>query len=104
MLEEFDITIPYAPVSGIRSLCIIIAIAFAEGLILILLDIYNALQNNILYNPTERVYLNLPCICMHWYKRNFPKYPLSSRNQKELCIQSIKPIQVTKPDGKLCRD
>ena len=38
---------------------------------------------------------------MDWYKRKWPKHPLASINQKELCIHAIKSIQGTKYDGKL---
>ena len=47
MLEEGEFTVSYAPVAGIRSLRIIIEISSAEGLIILVLDIYNAIQNNI---------------------------------------------------------
>ena len=52
MLEGVNFIVSYAPVAGIRSLHIIIAIAYAEGLILFVLDISNAFQNTILPNPT----------------------------------------------------
>ena len=48
--------------ADIRLLLIIIAILFAEGLILFVLDIFNAFQNTILPNPAERVYFSLPYI------------------------------------------
>ena len=51
MLEGVDFTVSYAPVTGIRPLFIIISIASAEGLIMFVLDISNAFQNNILSNP-----------------------------------------------------
>ena len=35
MIEVVEFTVSYAPVAGIRSLCIIIAISYAEGLILL---------------------------------------------------------------------
>ena len=101
MLEGFYLTVSYAPVSGISSLSIIISIAYAEGIVLFFLNISNAFQNKILPNPAERVYLRLPYIYLEWYKRKYPKIPLASSNQRELCIQAIKSIQGTKPAGKL---
>ena len=68
------------------------------------LDISNAFQNTILPNPAEGVYLSLPYLYLDWYKIKWIKHPLSSRNQKELCTQTIKPIQRKKPDGKLWYD
>ena len=52
----------------ILSLHIIMAIASAEGLIIFVLDISNAFQNNILPNPEEIVYPSLPYIYLDLYK------------------------------------
>ena len=73
MIEGVDFTVSYSPVSVIRSLNIIIAIASAEVLIIFVLDISNALKNNILPNPAEIVYLRLPYIYLDFYKRKWPK-------------------------------
>ena len=51
MIEGFDFTVSYEPVAGIHSLRIIKIISSAEGLILFVLDIFNAFRNNILSNP-----------------------------------------------------
>ena len=96
MIEGVWFAVSYAPVSGISYLCIIIAIASAEGISIFVLDISNTFQNTILPNPVEIVYLRSPYIYLDWYKRR-PKHPLASRNQKELCIQAIKSILGTKP-------
>ena len=90
MLEVVDFTFSYAPADGIRFPHIIIEISSTEGLIIFFLDISNVFQNAILPNPAERIYLSLPYLYLDWYKINFPKHPLASRNQKELCIQAIK--------------
>ena len=58
MLEVVDFTVLYAPVDDILCLHIIIAIAYAEGLIILVLDIYNDFQNTILPNPANRVYIS----------------------------------------------
>ena len=50
MLEGADFTVSYEPVSGIRSLSIIIAISSAEGFVLFVLDISNAFQNTVYPN------------------------------------------------------
>ena len=76
MLEGVDFT-----VTGNNSLCIIIAIASAEGLIIFVLDISNAFQNTILPNTVEQVYLSLSHRYLEWLKK-WPKHQLSSRNQK----------------------
>ena len=60
MIEGVEFTVSYEPVAGIRSLCIITAIASAEGLILFVLDISNAFQNTSLPNPAEIVYFSSP--------------------------------------------
>ena len=90
MLEGVDFNVSYAHMADIRFLCIIIAIASAEGPILFVLDISNEFHNNILPNPAERVYISLPYIYLDWYKIKYPKHTLASSKQKELCIQAIK--------------
>ena len=66
MIEGVDFTVSYSPVAGIRSLRIIIGIASSEGLIIFVLDIFNAFQNTILTNLKERVYLCSPYLYMYW--------------------------------------
>ena len=60
MLEKVYFTESYAPVAGICPLCIITAIEYAEGLIILVSDISNAFKNTILPQPAERVYLSSP--------------------------------------------
>ena len=73
MLEVVYLIVSYAPVDGICHLCIIIAIAFAEGLIIFFLGISNSFQNTISSKLLEIVYLRLPYLYLDWYKRKFPK-------------------------------
>ena len=47
MLEVVDFTLSYAPADGIRSPCVIMEIASTEGLIIFVLDIFNAFKNAI---------------------------------------------------------
>ena len=73
ILEGVEFTVSYAPVAGILSLHIITAIAFAEGLVIFVLDISNNFHNTILPNPAETFYLSLPYIYMDLYKIKRPK-------------------------------
>ena len=82
MLEIVDFTISYASVAIIKSLRIIILIASAELLIMFILDIYNAFQNNILPYSKERDYHSLPRFYLEWLKIKRPKYILASINPK----------------------
>ena len=68
IIEGFDFNSSYAHVAGILSLCIIIEIAYTEGLVIFVLYIYNAFQNNILPYSSEIVYLILPYLYLDWYK------------------------------------
>ena len=81
ILWGVELTVSYAHVAGILSLYIIIAISFAECLIIFVLDISNAFQNTISPNSTEIVYLSLPYIYLYSYKRKFPKHPWALSNQ-----------------------
>ena len=53
MLEGFDFTVSYVPVAGIQSLFIIISVSYSEVLIIFVLEISNAIKNNISPNPEE---------------------------------------------------
>ena len=105
-IEKVYLKVSYAPVGSIKFLQNIIPIESAEGAITFILDISNAYQNNIipsprsaydpkikciqnyiLPNPEEIVYLSLPCIHLEWFKIKWPKYPLVKNNTKEPCIQ-----------------
>ena len=90
--------------AGIRSLCIIIAIDSASGLIIFVLDIYNAFHNTILPNPSKIVYLSLPYLYLERYKIKWPKHSLASGNHNKLCMQAINSIQGTKLAGKFWYD
>ena len=58
VLEGIYFAVSYAPVAGIISLSIIIAIVSTEFPIIFVLDISNDFQNNILPNLSERFYLS----------------------------------------------
>ena len=83
ILEGDEFTVSYAPVSGICPLRIIIAIAYAEGLVIFVLDIYNAFYNTMLADPAEKVYLRLPYLYMDWLKKTS-----ISLNKSEVIIHS----------------
>ena len=57
MIEGVDFTVSYAPMDVTLSLRISIALSSVEGVIIFVLDMYNAFQNTIVPKPTERVYL-----------------------------------------------
>ena len=82
MLEGFDFTVSYAPVTGILSLHIITAIESIEGLVLFVLYTSNAFHNTILPHPSETFYLILPHLYLECYKVKCPNHPPASINQK----------------------
>ena len=59
MIKGFDITVSYETVSGIVSLFIINEIQSTEGLIIFILDIFNAFQNTIWICTEEMDFLSL---------------------------------------------
>ena len=84
MILRVDFTISYAPVTGIRPLCIIIAIAYAEGLIIFILITSNAFKNTILPNPEESFYLSITHLKQELLKRKYQRHPLASIKPKQL--------------------
>ena len=73
IIEGVPFTVSYLPVTGTQSLCIIIEISYIEVLITFYSDIFNAFQNTILTNPSERVYISLLHIYLEWFKIKRPK-------------------------------
>ena len=54
MQEGIDFFISYAPVADITSIHILLAIAAANNnMVIYIIDITNAFQNNIITNPNE---------------------------------------------------
>ena len=93
MIEVINLTVSYAPVSSIKSLCLTILFQSAERLLIFILEISCTLQNTILPYPKERFYLSLPHIYLEWFKIKCLKNPFASINSIELCMQAIKSIQ-----------
>ena len=98
MLEGVDFTVSYVSVLGIISLCKLITIDSAEGLILYLLDIYSAFQNIIITDPQERVFPSLPHLYLESVNRKYPNHPLSSRNFKNFTFNPSNQLRKKKPD------
>ena len=78
MIEWVDFSVSYVSVAIIKPLRIIVALVSSELLIILILDISNALQNTILPNPEERFYLSLPHLYLEWLKIKLTKHPLVS--------------------------
>ena len=62
MIEGIDLKFSCAPVEGIKYLRNIIKIESSEGVIIFILDIFNAFQNSILTELKERFNPSLPHI------------------------------------------
>jgi hypothetical protein len=60
------------------------------------LDISNAFQNSIIFDPLERVYITLPPFYLEWFTAKWPDYVLPSTLPKDLVLQCLKSIQGTK--------
>ncbi len=59
------------------------------------LDISNAFQNSVIFDPEERVYLSLPPFYLDWFHRQWPDYKLPSLDPSKLALQCLKSIQGT---------
>jgi len=98
----------YSPAGSIDSIRMLLSLAASKRWILNVLDISNAFQTSITFDPNERTYLSLPPFYLEWFRSQWPDYRLPSTNTKDLVIQCLRAIQGTKDAGNrwyllLCR-
>jgi hypothetical protein len=64
-----------------------------------LLDISNAFQNSVVFDPSECTYITLPQFYLTWFTSKWPDYKLPSTTPSLLVLQCLKSIQGTKDAG-----
>jgi hypothetical protein len=99
MKEHVDYTNSYSPVGSIDSIRLLLSITASQRWTLNVLDISNAFQTSIIFDPNERTYLSLPPFYLEWFLATWPDYKLPSTNTKDLAIQCLCAIQGTKDAG-----
>jgi len=99
MKEDIDYTNSYSPVGSIDSIRLLLAIAASRKLKLNVLDISNAFQTSVVFDPDDRTYITLPPFYFEWFHHHWPDYPLPSLSPKELVIQCLCIIQGCKDAG-----
>jgi hypothetical protein len=99
MKEHIDYTNSYSPVGSIDSIRLLLAIAASRKLKLNVLDISNAFQTSVVFDPDDRTYITLPPFYFEWFHHHWPDYPLPSLSPKELVIQCLCIIQGCKDAG-----
>jgi hypothetical protein len=99
MKENIDYFNSYSPVGSIDSIRLLLAIAASRKLRLNVLDISNAFQTSVVFDPDERTYITLPPFYLEWFHHNWPDYKLPSLLSKDLVIQCLHSIQGTKDSG-----
>jgi hypothetical protein len=99
MKENIDFTNSYSPVGSIDSIRLLLSLAASNHWTLNVLDISNAFQTSIIFDPNERTYLSLPPFYLEWFKAQWPDYRLPSENIKDLVLQCLRAIQGTKDAG-----
>ena len=99
MEEGIDFHCSYAPVCDGDSFRLVVAIAAEEGMIGYFLDISNAFQTNVIFDPRDRFYIHIPPLYMEWFKQKWSGHPILKYHQKDLCIQSLRGLQGTKHAG-----
>jgi hypothetical protein len=97
--ESIDFTDSYSPVASIDSIRLLLNLAASQGLLVSILDISNAFQNSIIFDPSERVYMSLPPLYLDWFLQQWPDFNLPSANVKDLVLQCLKSIQGTRDAG-----
>jgi hypothetical protein len=97
--QYIDFNESYAPVGSIDSIRAIICYAAATSLVLNVMDISNAFQTSIIFDPSERVYLSLPPKFLDWFMSKWLDYQLPTTDPTKFVIQCLKSIQGTKDAG-----
>ena len=99
MHEGINFQNSYVPFGHIDSLRMIMHIAASKHLCCNMLDISNAFQNSIIFDPWEHVYLTLPPWYLEWFHCKWPDFKLALTDIKLLVLQCLKSIQCTKQAG-----
>jgi hypothetical protein len=68
MKQNVNYTDSYSPVGSIDSIRLVLAIAASKRLRLNVLDISNAFQTSIIFDPSERTYITLPQFYREWFR------------------------------------
>eukprot|EP00957_Ditylum_brightwellii_P010900 826083-Ditylum_brightwellii.AAC.2 len=98
-IQGIDFDVSYSPTSAFDNIRMVIAIAAAENMIIYSLDVSNAFQTNIKEKPYERVYISILPFYLEYFFGKWPNHPLLRTPVNELCLQGLKSIQGTKPEG-----
>jgi hypothetical protein len=98
--QFIDFTDSYSPVGAIDSIRLLLAISAAHRLQLHVLDITNAFQSSIIFDPEERVYINLPPFYLDWFTSQWPDYKLPTTDTKNLVLQCLRSLQGTRDAGR----
>ena len=83
MIEGVYFSISYATVYIINLIRFIISIETSEGMITIMLDIYNDFNNTIIKNPQEFILINFSYIYLKWFKRKYTRLSIYYNQEKE---------------------
>jgi hypothetical protein len=90
MKENIDYSNSYSPVGSIDSIRLLLAFAASRKLKLNVLDISNAFQTSVVFDPDDRTYITLPPFYLEWLRHNRPDYLLPSLLSKNLVIQCLR--------------
>jgi hypothetical protein len=99
MKENIDFTNSYSSVGSIESIHLLPSLVASNHWTLNVLDVSNAFQTSIIFDPNERTYLSLPPFYLEWFKAQWLDYKLPSENIKDLVLQCLRAIQGTKDAG-----
>ncbi len=77
MHQNIDFLESYSPVGSIDSIRIILAYYSAsQKLLLNILDISNAFQTSVIFEPSEWTYISIPPLYLDWFHATWPDYKL----------------------------
>eukprot|EP00957_Ditylum_brightwellii_P100272 7641899-Ditylum_brightwellii.AAC.1 len=77
----------------------VLAIAAAEGMLMLPLDVSNIFHTNIEFNPAERVHISIPPFYLEYFFTKWPDHPLKDTPAGKLCIQALWSMQEGSKDA-----
>jgi hypothetical protein len=91
MGEGTEFSTSYSPVGSVDNIWLSVALAAPQGLQLFVLDVSNAFQKSIIFDPMEQVYITLPSFYLDCFTAKWPDFRLPSicskdNNNKQMII------------------
>eukprot|EP00957_Ditylum_brightwellii_P110231 8407913-Ditylum_brightwellii.AAC.1 len=94
--QDIDFAASFTPTSFFENIRFLLAIAAAEIMLIFPVDVSNAFQTNIEFNPLDQVHIIIPPFYLEYFFTKWPDQPLKGTPVDKLCIQALHSMQGSK--------